>query len=698
MAIEKPIQEILNSIDNGEYTIPEFQRGYVWNSKQVKEFFRSLYLGYPSGSFLIWKTKEPSKIRGEVKETNSIFHQLILDGQQRLTTIYTIFRGKTPEWYEGVSLRTDLYFNLETEDFEYYMQKKMSNSREWINVSEFFQNGGVNNFITKMQDFEEEERSYFSKKLVILNQLGNIKDYGYYIKEITITDLEKVVEIFNLVNKTGTTLNESDLSLAIITTNWPEVKERFRQSAEEYKKFNYDFSFRFFTRCINILTTKRGKYTSDITEVTKEEFEIAWKKLNKILPHILNILRDRAYIDSSDSFSSFYVLYVLIFYLSENELKFKSTEEADKAIFWLFMALLWGRFSGSSESYLEKDINILKENLSIDALIKELHLYRGNNLFLRPDDLALQGVRSRIYNIFYSAVRAQDAKDWTNPALSLYSKSVGKHNQLERHHIFPKDFLYKKYNSSNSIHKAMVNELANIAFITKDSNLEIFTTDPGEYLPKINPSELRKQFVPVDEGLYKIENYEIFLEERRKKLCAGINKFLEGFYKNTVDNKVPRDLVPIDKEIEGIEISLRNLISEKLHHASEMDPYEEFIPQHIKDKVQMRLSKWLAKNPGEEEQQFATLSKRLEFFDLQEYCDVINAKNVWPLFEKNFGSKGILMQRFSQLGELRNSIRHSRQITDATFKDGEAAISWFTSILRPFMEKQSSDLLIANQD
>ena len=124
MAIEKKIQDILSSIDNDEYTIPEFQRGYVWNSRQVKEFFRSLYLGYPSGSFLIWKTKDPSKIRGEQKETNAIFHQLILDGQQRLTTIYTIFKGKTPEWYEGVALRTDLYFDLNTEEFEYYMQKK----------------------------------------------------------------------------------------------------------------------------------------------------------------------------------------------------------------------------------------------------------------------------------------------------------------------------------------------------------------------------------------------------------------------------------------------------------------------------------------------------------------------------------------------------------------------------------------------
>ena len=241
MAGEKQISEILLSIDNDEYTIPEFQRGYVWNSKQVKSFFRSLYLGYPSGSFLIWKTKEPSKIRGNQKESNSIFHQLILDGQQRLTTIYTIFKGQTPEWYEGVSLRTDLYFNIETEEFEYYMSKKMVNKPDWINVSDFLSKGGVTSFISSFQSMSDEHRNYYMQNLEVLNKLGAISTYNYYIKEITLTDIEKVVEIFNLVNKTGTTLNESDLALAIITSNWPAVKDRFRSAIEDYKIYNYNF-------------------------------------------------------------------------------------------------------------------------------------------------------------------------------------------------------------------------------------------------------------------------------------------------------------------------------------------------------------------------------------------------------------------------------------------------------------------------
>ena len=688
--MEKKISEILYSIDNSEYTIPEFQRGYVWNSKQVKEFFRSLYLGYPSGSFLIWKTKDPSKIRGTQTDSNSAFHQLILDGQQRLTTIYTIFRGSTPDWYEGVSLRTDLYFNLETEEFEYFTQKKMSNKYEWINVSDFLSKGGVSTFITVIQGYSDDRKDYYLGKIVVLNKLSAIQDYSYYIKELTITELDKVVEIFNLVNKTGTTLNESDLALAIITSNWPESKERFREASAEFETHNYKFSFRNYTRLLNIFTTGRAKYSDDIGNISPTQFEASWKDIKKVLSYLINILRDKAYIDSSDNFSSLYVFYVLSFYLKTNGGQFKTEDEANKAIYWMFNALLWGRFSGSSESYLEKDLNALKENNSIDALIEEMHLFRGANLSLRPEDITLQGVRSRIYNLFYSAVRAQDARDWTKPVLSLYSKSLGYNNKLQRHHIFPKAFLYQKYNSANSIQKAMVNEIANIAFITQESNIAILDGDPNDYLVKIDSEQLRKQFVPTDNRLYSLENYELFLEQRRKKLADGINVFLKSYHNEVSKEVINQDLQHYDKQIENIEISLREIISEKLEQASELDAYNELIPNHIKEKVNSRIKNWLGKNPGEDKEQFRSLRRRMDFFDMQEYKDVIVSKTAYTSFSDVFGSKGTLEIRFNQLAEIRNSIRHSRDVSDATIKDGEAAIVWFGSIIQPFIKRQET--------
>ena len=327
-------------------------------------------------------------------------------------------------------------------------------------------------------------------------------------------------------------------------------------------------------------------------------------------------------------------------------------------------------------------MNLIKEKGSLEALINEMYLYRGTNLYLRPDDLAMQGVRSRIYNIFYAAIRSQNAKDWTNPALSLYSNSVGYNNKLERHHIFPKAFLYQKYHGSNSIHKAMINEISNIAFITQESNRKILDTDPGEYLPTIDAIQLRKQFVPTDESLYSLDSFEVFLEKRRELLCKGINEFLSDYYNDRNQNGIPNDLEHYDDKIELIELALRDLISHTLDNAAELDSYQELVPDHIKVKVEGKIKSWISKNPGEEKTQFLVLRRKLDFFDLQEYFELISNKSNWVLFEDTFGSKGNLQIRFSQLGELRNSIRHSRGATEVAIKDGEAAISWFNSILR----------------
>lgn len=681
-SIEKPIKELLNSIDIGEYLIPEFQRGYVWNSDQIKGFIRSLYYGYPSGSFLIWKTQSPSEIRGDNINNNFVEKQLVLDGQQRLTTIYTIFKGKTPQWYEGASLRTDLYFNLEKEEFQYYRAREMEGKKEWIEVSAFLINGGLSGFMERIETFSDEQRAFYLSPTILkrITQLGKMDDYGYYIKEIKIPEVEKVVEIFNLVNKSGTTLSESDLALAVISSTWSGTKERFRKQISEYEKANYRLDFNFFTRLINMLTTDQGRY-GQIAKQTNKDFEFAWDKINRSLPYLINILREDAYIDSNENLSTVYVLYTLVYYLAKNDNKFPTEADKKKAVYWMFMAQLWGWYSGSSESYLEKDINVIKQGRGIDGLIENLSLFRGSNLHLSPEDLAYQGVRSKIYPLFYATIRSKNARDWTDVNVPLYSRNLGFNNVLERHHVFPKAFLRKKYDPNNSIDKNLINEIANTALITQKSNIKILDRAPYEYLPEINQEQLRKQFVPTDSDLYILDNFELFLEKRRKLIADGINQFLDSFFEFQSENKLASDIQHLDDAIEKIEIAIRDKINFVLDEASEVDPISEFIPSHIQKKINDKIDAYLAKNPGEQASDYKPLRAQLNFFDINEYKETITNKVNWDLFEEYFSKPGVLEQKFYQLGELRNCIRHSRAINEVTQKEGEAAIAWFESIL-----------------
>jgi hypothetical protein len=681
-AIEKPISELLNSIDSGEYLIPEFQRGYVWNAEQVKGFVRSLYLGYPTGSFLIWKTQKPSEIRGNNVNPNYVEKQLVLDGQQRLTTIYTIFKGKTPIWYEGVSLRTDLYFNLDKEEFQYFRPREMEGKREWLHVSSFLVGGGLMGFMSKIGTLQEDDRNYYlnGHNLPKITNLGKMIEYGYYIKEIRTPEVEKVVEIFNLVNKSGTTLSESDLALAVICSTWDGTKERLRKQIAEYAKANYKLDFNFFSRLLNMLTTDQAVYRQ-ISKQNVNDFEQAWDKINRSLPYLMNILREDAYIDSNENLSTIYVIFTLVYYLSKNNNKFPSEQEKKKAIYWLFIAQLWGWYSGASESYLEKDINAIKQGKGIDGLIENITLFRGGNLHLTPNDLTYQGVRSKIYSLFYAVIRSQNAKDWTDINVPLYSRNLGFNNALERHHVFPKAFLRKKYNPSNTIHKSLINEIANIALITQKSNIEILDGAPSEYLPKIDQEQLRKQFIPTESALYDLENFELFLEKRRKLIADGINSFLNSFFEYSNPNKIASDIQHLDDAIERIETALRDKIDFVLNEACEIDPVKELIPSHIQKKLEDKINAHLARNPGEDASDYKHLRAQLNFFDINEYKETITNKTNWDLFDEYFGKPGVLEQKFYQLGELRNCIRHSRTINEVTLKEGEAAIVWFESIL-----------------
>ena len=116
---------ILDQIDSGSVLLPEFQRGYVWNRDQVRGLMRSLYRGYPVGGLLTWETQaDGSLVRGAATATPTL-RVLILDGQQRITSLYGITRGRPPAFFQGDEKAfSGLRFNVEDETFEFYATRQ----------------------------------------------------------------------------------------------------------------------------------------------------------------------------------------------------------------------------------------------------------------------------------------------------------------------------------------------------------------------------------------------------------------------------------------------------------------------------------------------------------------------------------------------------------------------------------------------
>ena len=124
------IRQILDGVESLEMVMPEFQREYVWPLDDAKQLLVSMFKGYPTGCLLFWETENPPEIKNKAVDKSKLgLTKVILDGQQRLTTLYLILKGKIPPYYTQEDIQQDprhLYFNVLSADFQFY-QKKIQN-------------------------------------------------------------------------------------------------------------------------------------------------------------------------------------------------------------------------------------------------------------------------------------------------------------------------------------------------------------------------------------------------------------------------------------------------------------------------------------------------------------------------------------------------------------------------------------------
>ena len=207
------LSAILDQVDAGTVLLPEFQRGYVWNRDQVRGLMRSLYKGYPVGSLLVWETDAASQaVRGAAPASGT--RSLLLDGQQRVTTLYGIVRGTPPAFFEGdPQAFRNLRFNVETEAFEFYGpvedEGRPALGRRHRAVRRWTRRGGFR--------LAGPSRAS-STSSTASSALRNVLDREVHVESITGADktVDVVVDIFNRVNSGGTKLSRGDLALARI--------------------------------------------------------------------------------------------------------------------------------------------------------------------------------------------------------------------------------------------------------------------------------------------------------------------------------------------------------------------------------------------------------------------------------------------------------------------------------------------------
>lgn len=533
------VQTILDQINLGAMALPEFQRGYVWNREQVRRFIRSLYRRYPVGSLLVWVTKtEHTDVRGDGPLAPGSV-KLILDGQQRITTLYGITLGQPPQFFEGnASIFTGLYFNLEEEAFEFFSAVKMKDNPLWVNVTELMQKG-LGSFIGRLYKtptLKDKADTYTER----LNALYGIRTVDLHIEEVTGEDktVDVVVEIFNEVNSGGTKLSKGDLALARICAQWPDARAELRTRLDKWARAGFYFKQDWLLRCVTTALTGEAFFHA-LEGVDTATFRMGLEKGEKAVDSLLNMIGSRLGLDHDRVLGSRYSFPLMARYLVQRGSLLLDHKERDKLLYWYIHSFLWGRYAGATESTLSQDLRLIEEVVgAIDRLIDQLRQNRGD-LRIYPDDFSGWSRGARFYPLIYMMTRVCRARDWRT-GLELSSHLLGKWNQLQIHHIFPKGQLYK-----HRYTRPQVNAIANLTFLTQETNLHFSDREPAEYFQEVaesHPGALESQWIPMDRNLWKVESYPDFLAARRELLAKAANEFVGSL----LAGKVPdQDLIPV---------------------------------------------------------------------------------------------------------------------------------------------------------
>ncbi|OZI44054.1 GmrSD restriction endonuclease domain-containing protein [Bordetella genomosp. 4] len=563
---EASVEELVSMIERGELRLPEMQRQYVWRSTRVRDLLDSLYRGYPSGAILLWETDEAVPLQDfAVSQSTNPYQssRLLLDGQQRLTSLSAVIRGE-PVSVRGRRRPIDLLFNLEhpdqlavvteveengddeddvaddseligdeTDSTEDELLKrfnkmtfvvatrKLEQLPHWVKVSEVFKTDNDAPFLKRagISGFDDPRYEKYSQRLA---RLRGIRKYVYRMDVLERTlSYDEVTEIFVRVNSLGAKLRSSDLALAQITAKWRHSLQTFQDFQKACAKTGFDLDLGLHLKNLMAFATGQSRFQI-VGGLNVEKLQKAWKEACEGMEFALNFLRSNLGIDSPALLSSPFLLVVLA-YFGHSRNYALSNDEARQLRYWALMANAKGRFSrGSSETILDQDLASIRQGGAVSELIDRLRLQFGR-LDITAEELEGRNQRSALFKTMFLAFRAAGAKDWRSH-LAIALDHSGAQHRLQFHHIFPKAVLKTSFTAREA------DDIANLAFIGGKTNRAISDKAPAVYLPplvaKLGEPAFAAQCIPVEVSLLEVENYKAFLLERRKRIATALNTFV----------------------------------------------------------------------------------------------------------------------------------------------------------------------------
>lgn len=531
------ISTVLEKIDEHQLFVPAFQREYVWKRDDAKQLIDSLIKEYPTGTMLTWETAHPPELKGDYQYNEKQGAvRLLLDGQQRITTLYMLINGKLPPYYTAPEIMNDtrgLHVNVETLELSYYMKTRMENNPAWQNITDVFQ-GRISAFDLQAQ-FAGIGKNLSMDELKKLNDNINaivrIREREFPEQTIPVkASIREAIDIFYKVNASGVALTDAELALAQISGYWPKARDQFKAKLAKLEQdgfvFRLDFIVYVLLGCLYHLGSDMRKLHDAENEARLRQ---AWQLLeSQVLDYVVNLLRHHAYVDHTAEINSPYALVPIIVYCFDKGGKHLSDTEIRKVVKWFYYSQLRARYVSQLPQKLDRDLRLVAESpRPFDDLLGVIQ--EENRLEIVSTEFIGRAIQHPLFSLMRWYFKSRGAVCLTT-GLNL-RKNMGSKYQLERDHIFPYSRLKANgYGQENRVKYALAQEMTNRAILTQVANRSKSAADADAYLSEVKqqfPRALAQQCIPDDPALWQIDRYEEFLEVRRKLLAEHLNAWLE---------------------------------------------------------------------------------------------------------------------------------------------------------------------------
>lgn len=574
--VDYSLTKLVEDIDIGEIGLPDIQRPFVWPDKKVRDLFDSMYKGYPVGYLLFWENGLPGEHRvigtGEKQKAPRL---LIVDGQQRLTSLYAILRSKPVVGKDYRPRRIFIAFNPKERKFE-VTNDAIRRDPEWIaDVSALWsgnepRNRFVKRFLEKLRRaraLSEQEEDDITEAI---DRLYDLQDYPLTVLELaTSVPEEQVAEVFVRINSLGTPLNEANFILTLMSVFWDDGRRKleafcrdakdpttgsrpspyspvFQPDPDQMLRVSAGLGFRR-ARLEHVYSLLRGK-DLQTKQFSAEQRDRQFAVLREAQAYVLDIqhwhdflkvLARAGFRNPSMLSSATAVLYAYTMYLiGQRDFRVGAHDLREVIARWFFMASLTGRYTDSPESRMEQDLALLRGQDSATDFIAVLE--REMAAVLTEDywnirlvnELSTASHQSPAMFAYYATLCLMDAQ-------VLYSRmkvselldptTRAKKAAIERHHLFPRGYLRRM----GITERRDVYQIANYALVEWSDNVTISDKPPREYAPRIesrfSPEELKRMYDwhALPERWYEMD-YLQFLVERRKRIAQVIRRGFES--------------------------------------------------------------------------------------------------------------------------------------------------------------------------